>query len=56
MIKDLRRFLFRDRGIPRGQVSISGYWRTGLTEDDWQASKREFMAQVEAEEAAGGAA
>ena len=52
MIKDLRRFLFLDRGVPRSQVSISGYWRTGLTEDDWQASKREFMARVEAEEAA----
>ncbi|MGJ3507496.1 siderophore-interacting protein [Enemella sp. A6] len=50
MIKDLRRFLFVDCGVPREQVSISGYWRTGLTEDDWQASKREFVAEMEREE------
>lgn len=50
MIKDLRRFLFVDCGVPRDQVSISGYWRTGLTEDVWQASKRDFVARMEAEE------
>jgi NADPH-dependent ferric siderophore reductase len=50
MIKDLRRYLFLERGLPREQVSISGYWRSGDTEDAWQAGKREFMAQVEAEE------
>lgn len=52
MIKDLRRFLFIDREVPRDQVSISGYWRTGLTEDAWQSSKRDFMAAVEQEELA----
>lgn len=50
MIKDLRRFLFVELGVPREQVSISGYWRTGLTEDDWQASKREFVAAMERDE------
>lgn len=52
MIKDLRRFLFIEREVPRSQVSISGYWRTGLTEDAWQSSKRDFMAAVEQEELA----
>lgn len=52
MIKDLRRFLFVENGVDRRQVSISGYWRTGQNEDAWQSGKREFMAGVEAEEAA----
>lgn len=50
MIKPLRRYLFHDRGVPRERVSISGYWRTGLNEDGWQSSKREFNAQMEAEQ------
>lgn len=50
MIKELRRFLFVESGIPKEDVSISGYWRIGMTEDQWQASKREFNAEIEAEE------
>lgn len=52
MVKDTRRFLFVDGNIPKEDASISGYWRLGMTEDQWQASKREFNAQNEAEEAA----
>lgn len=51
MIKEMRRFLFVESEIPREDVSISGYWRLGMTEDQWQSSKREFNAEVEAEEA-----
>lgn len=50
MIKELRRFLLVENGLPRGDVSISGYWRTGHTEDRWQATKREFVTQMEAEQ------
>ncbi|GAA3666420.1 NADPH-dependent ferric siderophore reductase [Yimella lutea] len=52
MIKDLRKYLFIERGLPRDQVSISGYWRTGEDENAWQAGKREFVEQLEAEESA----
>lgn len=52
MVKDLRRYLFVERGMDKNQVSISGYWRTDYTEDAWQASKREFVAAMEAEESA----
>lgn len=52
MVKELRRYLFVEQGLAKEAVSISGYWRTGCTEDQWQAGKRDFMAQVEAEEAA----
>jgi len=50
MVKPLRRFLFFDAGLERSRVSISGYWRTGLNEDGWQSSKREFNAAMEAED------
>lgn len=52
MIKDLRRYLIVENRIDRKRVSISGYWRTGQNEDAWQAGKREFVAGMEAEEAA----
>ncbi|WP_026926427.1 siderophore-interacting protein [Granulicoccus phenolivorans] len=51
MIKDLRRFLFVDHGVAKDHVHISGYWRIGMTENDWQASKRDFVAEMEATEA-----
>ncbi|WP_026930696.1 siderophore-interacting protein [Glycomyces tenuis] len=41
-VKELRRLLVRERGLPKGRTSISGYWRLGCNEDAWQAVKREF--------------
>lgn len=52
MIKDLRRYLFVQRGFDKADVSISGYWRTGMNEDGWQSSKHDFVAGMEAEESA----
>lgn len=49
-VKEIRHHLRRERGIPREQLSISGYWRLGHDEDGWRASKREWNAQVEAEQ------
>lgn len=49
-VKELRRFLRVEREVPRERLSISGYWRVGHNEDGWQASKREWNAQVEAEQ------
>lgn len=49
MVKPLRRYLFMHAGVPRSRVSISGYWRTGLTEEGWQSSKAEFNAAMELE-------
>ncbi|QDZ42405.1 siderophore-interacting protein [Corynebacterium sp. sy039] len=50
MIKDIRRFLFVEHNVSPADVSISGYWRLGMTEDQWQASKGEFNRSIEAEE------
>ncbi|MFJ4714618.1 siderophore-interacting protein [Streptomyces sp. NPDC088785] len=49
-VKELRRYLRVERQIPREDLSISGYWRLGHNEDGWQASKRDWNAQVEAEQ------
>ncbi len=49
-VKELRRLLRVERQIPREDLSISGYWRLGHNEDGWQASKREWAAEVEAEQ------
>jgi NADPH-dependent ferric siderophore reductase len=51
MIRDLRRFLFVDGGVAKEDVSISGYWRLGMVEDEWQASKRDFNREIEEAEA-----
>jgi NADPH-dependent ferric siderophore reductase len=50
VVRDLRRWLFVDHQVDRSRVSISGYWRPGQTEDRWQASKRDFVAEMEAAE------
>lgn len=56
MIRELRRFLFVDGGVSKEDVSISGYWRLGMVEDEWQASKRQFNEDNEAAEAEASAA
>nr|WP_223160121.1 MULTISPECIES: siderophore-interacting protein [unclassified Leucobacter] len=45
-MKALRRVFFDERGLERGQVSLSGYWARGRTEDRFQAEKREPIGQV----------
>ncbi|MEO3975324.1 siderophore-interacting protein [Streptomyces sp. CAU 1734] len=49
-VKELRRHLRLDRQIPRDQLSISGYWRLGQTDEAWRAVKREWNEQVEREQ------
>ncbi|MCR8671844.1 siderophore-interacting protein [Agrococcus sp. HG114] len=45
-MKALRDELFARRGLERSQVSISGYWALGRTEDRFQAEKREPIGQI----------
>ncbi|MEU5211309.1 siderophore-interacting protein [Streptomyces sp. NPDC020742] len=49
-VKELRRLLRIERDVPRESLSLSGYWRAGHDEDGWQASKRDWNQQVEAEQ------
>lgn len=52
-VKELRRFVRLELGVPRERLSVSGYWRRGSDEDGWQSSKREWNAEVEREQEAG---
>jgi NADPH-dependent ferric siderophore reductase len=45
-VKALRHHLRIDRGLAAGQLSISGYWRSGVDEDGWQSSKSEWNRDV----------
>ena len=40
----LRPYLFKERGLGRDQVSISGYWRRGRTEEGFRAWKSDLAA------------
>lgn len=45
-MKELRRVFFDEHALERGQVSLSGYWARGRTEDRFQAEKREPIGQI----------
>ncbi|MFY1676167.1 MULTISPECIES: siderophore-interacting protein [unclassified Streptomyces] len=49
-VKELRKLLRVEHGLPREALSISGYWRLGCDEDGWQACKPEWNARIEAEQ------
>ncbi|TDB76437.1 siderophore-interacting protein [Micromonospora sp. KC723] len=51
-VKELRRLLRVERGVPREALSISGYWRRGMDDEGWRSTKPDWNRQVEAEEAA----
>jgi len=40
----IRPYLLRERAVPRGDVSISGYWRRGRTEEGFREWKRDLAA------------
>ncbi|MFI5932315.1 siderophore-interacting protein [Actinoplanes sp. NPDC051494] len=49
-VKELRKLLRVEKGLPMSQLSVSGYWRRGMNEDGWQSSKPEWNKQIEAEQ------
>lgn len=40
VIRNIRAFLHREKGLPRSDTYISGYWKIGLLEDEHQRLKR----------------
>lgn len=34
LVRTLRRHLVQDRGMPRGSITFTGYWRRGLSEEE----------------------
>ena len=51
-VKELRRYLRNEHRLPLERLSASGYWRLGVDDEGWRASKREWKAEVERDEAA----
>lgn len=51
-VKEIRSFLRFERGVPKEDLSASGYWRRGMDDEAWRAVKREWAQAIEAEEAA----
>ena len=50
MVRAVRRHLRVERGVARGRLSASGYWRRGRTDEGWRQEKKDWNAAVEADE------
>ncbi|MEU8155556.1 siderophore-interacting protein [Micromonospora sp. NPDC048986] len=49
-VRELRRLLRGERGVPLDRLSISGYWRRGMDDEGWRSTKADWNQQVAAEE------
>jgi NADPH-dependent ferric siderophore reductase len=49
-VRAVRRHLLVERAVPRADLSVSGYWKRGRTEDGWRADKPEWQRLVSADE------
>jgi NADPH-dependent ferric siderophore reductase len=47
--REIRRHLVVDRGVPREELSASGYWKAGRDDEAWRAEKAEFNRAADAE-------
>jgi NADPH-dependent ferric siderophore reductase len=50
LVKEIRHHLRFERGVPRERLSASGYWRRGLTDEGWRATKKDWNREVERDE------
>jgi NADPH-dependent ferric siderophore reductase len=48
-VRDVRRHLLVDRGVPREALSASGYWKRTRTEEGWREDKAEWNRLAEAD-------
>jgi NADPH-dependent ferric siderophore reductase len=46
-VRSVRRHLLGERGIAKEGASISPYWRRTLTDEEWRAVKRDWLAESE---------
>jgi NADPH-dependent ferric siderophore reductase len=51
-VREVRRHLLVDRGLPREALSVSGYWKRTRTEEGWREDKAEWNRQAEEDLAA----
>ncbi|HWI72688.1 MAG TPA: siderophore-interacting protein [Baekduia sp.] len=48
-VREVRRHLLVDRGLPREALSASGYWKRSRTEEGWREDKAEWNRLAEAD-------
>jgi NADPH-dependent ferric siderophore reductase len=46
-VRDVRRHLLVERGVPREAVSVSGYWKRTRNEEEWREDKPEWNRLAE---------
>jgi len=46
-VREVRRHLVVDRGVPPEALSVSGYWKRRRTEEGWREDKPEWKRLVE---------
>lgn len=51
-VRAVRRHLLVERAVARADLSVSGYWKRGRTEEGWRADKADWQRQVTLDELA----
>jgi NADPH-dependent ferric siderophore reductase len=49
VVREIRRHLVLDRGLPREALSASGYWKRNEDDEAWRAHKADFNREADAE-------
>lgn len=47
-IRQIRRHLLGERGLARGDMSCSPYWRHGMVDEAWRSIKADFVRAMDA--------
>lgn len=50
-VRQIRRFLRSEHGLAPAEMSASGYWRRGRTDETWRSEKRAWREQIESDDA-----
>ncbi len=49
MVREVRKHLVLERGVPKENLSATGYWKYSRTEEGWREDKPEWKKQAEAD-------
>ena len=47
MVREIRKYLVLERGVPKENLSATGYWKYSRTEEGWREDKPEWKRQAE---------
>ena len=49
VVREIRRHLVLDRGLPKESLSASGYWKSNADDETWRAVKGDFNREADEE-------